>query len=177
MNKIDYITQICMLYEIWHILYRLCLYNKYFKKIENVVKWADVQQKFNKYFVEFLTYFTDNIELRKKLGEDFSLSLVVISQTLRKLPGPTEQARKLLGIIPGPTAFLYLLIQGTEIAYLVTIIILASLIPQPYSIIMLIAFIAISVAQKCLNKKKESIWYTLDALLCIIIFAIIQNKF
>jgi hypothetical protein len=166
-----------MLFELWHIVYRSFLYDKFFKKTEDIVKWADSQYKFNKYFVEFLTYFTNNMELRKKLGEDFGLSLVVISQTLRKLPGPTEQSRKLLGIVPGPTAFLYLLIQGAELAYLVILIMLASLIPQPYNIIMLIAFIAITAAQKRLNKKRESIWYNLDALLCIVIFAIIQNKF
>jgi hypothetical protein len=177
MNKIDYLTQICMLFELWHIVYRSFLYDKFFKKTEDIVKWADSQHKFNKYFVEFLTYFTNNMELRKKLGEDFGLSLVVISQTLRKLPGPTEQSRKLLGIVPGPTAFLYLLIQGAELAYLVILIMLASLIPQPYNIIMLVAFIAITLAQKHLNKKRESIWYNLDALLCIVIFAIIQNKF
>lgn len=177
MNKIDYLAQICILIELWHIIYRSFLYDKFFRETENIVKWADAQQKFNKYFVDFLAYFTQNIELRKRLGEDFGLSLVIISQTLRKLPGPTEQSKKLLGIIPGPTAFLYLLIQGVEIAYVIILLMLTSMITPPYGVITLISFSAISIAQKCLNKKKETIWFNLDALLSIVIFALIQNKF
>ena len=123
MNTISFLAIACICIELWHLVYYIFLYDKYFKYTSSIVKLAKNYDNFYNSFIEFSEGYTNHQELQSELK--ISYFLLNISNSLSNLDAENIHRHKILSVCPMKQLVLLLLQQFIEIAYRIILTILA----------------------------------------------------
>lgn len=173
MNAISLLANMCISIELWHLVYWNFLYEKYFKRPETIMKWAESYKKFNQYFMEFADYYAKNLDLQYALGLHFNQPLFSIIDILQQIGGERTGLHKILNICPIKYLILFLLHQVTDIVYWILLVALAIIMPAKTGLILLGIIWLLGKLQMYLNKNRRILWINLSSLLCIYIFVLV----
>lgn len=177
MSTITLLSIICICIEAWHMVYYTILYEKYFKRPEQVILWAQSYEKLHKHFMEFSDAYVNNLDLQYALGLDFNKPLLGIVDMLQKFGGPTTVKTKILGMCSMKQLGLFLLQQFIEIVYWALLLILMWVTPGITGVIVFIILMILSELEKRLNKSKNYFYMNLDSMFCIGIFIMLAFRF
>ena len=96
-NAAVFLLGACVCIELWHIIYYMFLYEKYFKQLEKSFRWISSYEKMYNHFIEFTDYYINNIKLQYSLGiNTTSKEMLLIIQLIKALGTPLECKRKIL---------------------------------------------------------------------------------
>lgn len=165
------IATICIIIEFWHIFYYMFLYERYFRRIENVATWANSYDKLHKSFVEFTNHYIENEELQQVLGVGNFKIIDNILDMLNNVGPLSRTKRKIFEICSMKQIALFLLQQAIEVCYWVFIVNLAIVMPYATGIIMFLVIAILCSIQKYFNKDKNTIYMIADSLFCIVVYA------
>lgn len=177
MSTITLLSIICICIEAWHMVYYTVLYEKYFKRPEQIILWAQSYEKLHKHFMEFSDAYVNNLDLQYALGLDFNKPLLGIIEMLQQFGGSYKTKHKILGMCSMKQLGLFLLQQFIEIVYWTLLLILMWVTPGITGVIVFIILMILSELEKRLNKSKKYFYMNLDSMFCIGIFIMLAFRF
>ena len=177
MSTITLLSIICICIEEWHMIYYTVLYEKYFKRPEQVILWAQSYEKLHKHFMEFSDAYVNNLDLQYTLGLDFNKPLLGIIEMLQQFGGSYKTKHKILGMCSIKQLGLFLLQQFIEMIYWIILLVLALITPDITGAIIFVVLMILSELEKHFNKSKNCIYMNLDSLFCIGLFVMLALRF
>lgn len=177
MNTVAVLSIICICMELWHLVYNNWLYEKYFKRPETVIKWAESYGKLHKYFIEFSDYYINNLDLQHELGENFSKPMLGIIDILQQVGGETSGRHKILNMCTMKKLSLFILQQFIELIYWIVLFIMMVVMPHGAGIAVFVIMWVLGDLQKRFNQDRKLLWLNLDAVFCIVFFVVIMCIF
>lgn len=178
-NTIRTLLVICICIELWHIVYYIFLYDKYFRRIENIINCAKSFDDLHNSVMRFVECYLYSIDVQDKLGFDFSHSLRTILHFLRHTGDRISKRQEILQLCSLKQMFSFLFQQTVEVLYLIVsyIVILSITLTVSYhiGIILFIILIIVKKLKRCVNNN--AFLLTIISVFCISIFSLIVCKF
>lgn len=172
MSTITLLATIGIFIEVWHLVYFNFLYERYFKRPESVIKWAESYGKLHKNFIEFSDYYLENLDLQYAIGIHFNEVLLGIVKMLQEVGGESTGRHKILKICSIKQLMLFLLQQLIEIVYWFVLLLFIVFMPGIHGVCLFIVLWLIGELQKHYNKDKKLLWINVDSVFCVLIFTV-----
>lgn len=182
-NVAVFLLGACVCIELWHIIYYMFLYEKYFKQLEKSFRWISSYEKMYNHFIEFTDYYINNLKLQYSLGiNTTSKEMLLIIQLIKSLGTPLECRRKILSPYSTRLIFNRFVILFVDIIYNCILFILLWFFlsgPPAHAVIgVLVSMNMIRRGLESANEDSKPIFFlSIKSIICIFMFMVITLIF
>lgn len=171
MNLVQNLLMICMLIEIWHIIFHYCIAPTYMKHMLAAVKLSSKITDAEKNMIECGKILIDNPPLCYALGEEYFEFLADTMKRYDALKG-NNILHKIFGTCTIREIVSFLLTQLIEVIYIVILFIIMFNLPQDVAIPVMLTSIVLSFVNKKYSDQIGGLPFV-DSMLCIIMYALV----